>query len=133
MNRRILVMALAAGLVAFSSACSTGGNKGRGSFTETDSGKTFATSPGATFDIRLKGNYTTGYSWNIVTCDKNIVQPTSSQYTPNQPQLTGSGGVQHYTFNIVGKGQTTLKIAYQRVWEKDVAPAQTFTLQIDSK
>ncbi|MBI5820131.1 MAG: protease inhibitor I42 family protein [Verrucomicrobia bacterium] len=133
MNRRILVMALAAGLAAFSSACSTRDNKGSESFTETDSGKTFATSPGTTFDISLKGNYTTGYSWNIVTCDKSILQPAGSQYTPNQPQLTGSGGVQHYTFNIVGKGQTTLKITYHRVWEKDVAPAQTFTLQIDSK
>lgn len=133
MNRRILGMTLAAGLVAFSSACSTGDNKSRGSFTEADSGKTFATSPGATFDVDLKGNYTTGYSWNIVDCDKNIIQPAGSQYTPNKPQLVGSGGVQHYTFNIVGKGQTTLKITYHRVWEKDVAPAQTFTLQIDSK
>ena len=133
MSRRIQVIALVAGLAVFSSACSTAGGKSGGSFTEADSGKTFTTSPGAALDIHLKGNYTTGYSWNIVACDKNIVQPASSQYTPAQPQLTGSGGVQRYTFNIVGTGRTTLRITYHRVWEKDVAPAQTFTLQIDSK
>lgn len=133
MNRRIMIVMLAAGLAAFFSACSATDSKNRGSFTETDSGKTFVTSPGAMFDIDLKGNYTTGYSWNIVDCDKNIVQPTGSQYTPNKPQLVGSGGVQHYTFRIVGKGQTALKITYHRVWEKNVAPAQTFALQIDSK
>jgi len=126
-------MALAAALAAFSSACSTADGKSGGSFTEADSGKTVTTSPGATFDIHLKGNYTTGYSWNIVSCDKAIVQPASSEYTPNQPQRVGSGGVQHYTFNIIGKGRTTLKIAYHRVWEKDVPPAQTFELQIVSK
>lgn len=132
MNKRIVVMALAACLAAFSSACSTAGGKSGGSFTETDSGKTFTTSPGAVLDIQLKGNYTTGYSWNIVACDKAIVRPAKAEYTPNQPQLAGSGGVQHYTFNIVGRGQTTLKIIYHRVWEKDIPPAQTFALQIDS-
>ena len=133
MNRRILAMTLVAALAAFFSACSTAGGKSGGSFTEADSGKTFETSPGAAFDIHLKGNYTTGYSWNIASCDKNIIQPAGSKYTPSQPQRVGSGGIHHYTFNIVGKGQTTLKITYHRVWEKDVTPAQTFTLQIISK
>lgn len=119
--------------MAFSSACSTVDNKSNGSFTEADSGKTFTTSPGTTLDIHLKGNYTTGYSWNIAPCDKSIIQPAGSKYTPSQPQRAGSGGVQHYTFNIIGKGQTTLKITYNRVWEKAVPPAQTFELQIVSK
>ncbi|MBI5684782.1 MAG: protease inhibitor I42 family protein [Verrucomicrobia bacterium] len=133
MNRRMLIIALAAGLAAFPSACSTAGGQAGGSFTEADSGKNFTTSPGAALNIRLKGNYTTGYSWNIVSCDKSIIQPAGSQYIPSQPQRVGSGGVQHYTFNIVGKGQTTLKITYHRVWEKDVPPAQVFDLHIVSK
>lgn len=123
-------MALAMALAAFS--CSTTGGKSGGVFTEADSGKTFTTSPGATFDIQLKGNYTTGYSWHIVACDPSILRPAGAQYTPNQPQLAGSGGVQHYTFNVADKGVTTLKITYHRVWEKDIPPAQTFTLQIVS-
>jgi inhibitor of cysteine peptidase len=122
-----------AALAALFSACSTPDGKSGGSFTEADSGTTFTASPGAMFDIQLKGNYTTGYSWNIAACDKAVVQPGKAEYVPSQPQLAGSGGVQHYTFNIVGKGQTTLKITYHRVWEKDVPPAQTFTLQIVSK
>lgn len=133
MNKQRLITMLTAALACFSSACSTVDTPSSASFTEADSGNTFATSPGATLDIQLKGNYTTGYSWNVVACDKAIVQPGKAEYTPNQPQLAGSGGVQHYTFKIVGKGQTTLKITYHRVWEKDVPPAQTFTLQVVSK
>lgn len=104
-----------------------------GSFTMADSGKTFTTATGGTLNLELKGNYTTGYSWNIVSCDEKIIKLTDSKYTPDSLQLAGTGGMQHFTFNIVGKGQTELKITYNRVWEKDVAPAETFTLKIDSK
>ena len=126
-------MTFTAALALLSSACSTTGGKSGGSFTEADSGKTFETSPGATLDIQLKGNYTTGYSWNVAVCDNAVIQPAGAKYVPSQPQLAGSGGVQHYTFNVVGKGQTTLKITYHRPWEKDVPPAQTFALQVVSK
>jgi inhibitor of cysteine peptidase len=130
----MLIITLATSLAVFASACSTtGGGASGGSFAEADSGKTFETSPGATLDVQLKGNYTTGYSWQIADCDPAIVRPGKAEYTPNQPQLAGSGGVQRYAFNIVGKGRTTLKIIYRRVWEKDVPPAQTFTLQIVSR
>lgn len=133
MNGRLIAMILAAAMAFLSSACSTTGGASGGNFTEADSGKTFATSPGAALDIQLNGNYTTGYSWNIVTCDNAIIQPAGAKYVPSQPQLAGAGGVQHYTFNVVGKGQTTLKITYHRVWEKDVPPARIFTLQVVSK
>ncbi|MEI6057170.1 MAG: protease inhibitor I42 family protein [Lentisphaerota bacterium] len=118
------------------SACCMICSKKDGTFTEADSGKTFATSPGSTLNIDLKGNYTTGYSWNVVSSDKKIltVSPDSKYVSDTfSPGMTGVGGVQHYIFNVVGKGQTELKITYNRVWEKDIAPAQIFTLNIDSK
>jgi inhibitor of cysteine peptidase len=133
MNKPTLITTLAATLAVFSSACSTVDTQSSGNFTEADSGKTFTTAPGGTLDIRLKGNATTGYSWNVAACDKAVIQLANSQYVPNQPHLAGSGGVQHYTFKIVGKGRTMLKVTYQRVWEKDVPPAQTFELQVVSQ
>ncbi|HBM15598.1 MAG TPA: hypothetical protein DD381_04525 [Lentisphaeria bacterium] len=116
--------------------CIFSGSKKDGSFTEADSGKTFSTMPGSTLNIDLKGNYTTGFSWNIVSCDESILKVSpDSKYVSDtfKPGMVGVGGVQHYIFNVVGKGQTELKITYNRVWEKDVAPDQIFTLKIDSK
>ena len=133
MNRRILAKILATALAAFSFACFIAGCKSSGTFTEADAGRTFKTSPGAAFDVQLKGNYTTGFSWDVAPYDGAIVQIAGGQYVPNQPQKPGSGGVQHYAFNVVGKGRTTLQIIYHRAWEKNVPPALTFTLQIDSK
>lgn len=132
MNRKALVTTLVTALAVFSFACVSMG-VGGGSFTEADSGKTFTTSPGDDLDIRLKGNYTTGYMWEIADCDKAIVQSVRTRYLQNQPQLVGAGGVHQFTFTIAGKGRTTLKFVYRRPWEKDIPPAQTFTLQIDSR
>ncbi len=132
MNRKGLVTFFATALAVFSFACASVG-VGGGTFKETDSGKTFTTSPGDDLDIRLKGNYTTGYMWEIVNADKAILKAGETKYILNQPQLVGAGGVQQFKFSIVGKGKTTLKIIYHRTWEKDIPPAQTFTLQVDSK
>ena len=131
MNKRTLATLLATALAAFLLASFTTGCKG--SFTEADSGKTLTTAPGGMFDVQLKGNYTTGFTWDVADCDMNIVQIKSAEYVPNKPQLAGSGGVQHYAFGVVGRGQTTLKIVYHRAWERNIPPALTFMLKIDSK
>lgn len=132
MNRKALVTILATALAVFSSGCSMLG-MGGGSFTEADAGKTFTTAPGETLDIRLKGNYTTGYSWDVADCDMSIVQLASAEYVPSEQRKPGAGGVQHYAFSIVGKGETTLKIVYHRAWERNSPPALTFMLKIVSK
>lgn len=137
MKIKVLMTLLAVTLLS-GCCCLFSGGKKDGSFTEVDSGKTFSTAPGSTLNIDLKGNYTTGYSWNVVSSDKKIltVSPDSKYVSDSdnyKPGMTGVGGVQHFIFNVVGKGQTELKITYNRVWEKDVAPAQIFTLSIDSK
>ena len=44
--------------------------------------------------------------------------------------LVGGGGT--YTFRYVGAeaGTTTLELIYHRSWETDVAPLETFTLEV---
>lgn len=132
MKKKLFLTAFVIGLAALVSSCCMICSKD-GSFTMADSGKTFTTATGGTLNLDLKGNYTTGYSWNIVSCDEKILKLVDSPYIPDSTQLAGAGGVQHYKFSIVGAGQTELKITYNRVWEKDEAPAGTFTLLIDSK
>jgi inhibitor of cysteine peptidase len=40
----------------------------------------------------------------------------------------GGGGAHEWNFRAVGKGTGTLSLGYRRPWEKDAAPAKTFTL-----
>jgi len=134
MKIKVLITLLT--VTVLSGCCCIFSGKKDGTFTDADSGKTFSTRPGSTLNIDLKGNYTTGYSWNVVSCDESILKVSpDSKYVSDTfaPGMVGVGGVQHYIFNVVGKGQTELKITYNKVWEKDVAPDQAFTLKIDSK
>ncbi len=132
MRKKLLLPAFVMGLSVLLSACCMVCSKNE-TFTIADSGKTFTTSKGDTINVDLKGNYTTGYTWNIVSCDDKVIKMTKNAYAPDSLQLAGSGGMQHYQFSVVGTGKTKLKITYNRVWEKDMAPEKTFILTIDSK
>src|SRR5450830_992518 len=45
------------------------------------------------------------------------------------PQTVGGGGTDTFTFKAVGKGTTTISLAYARPWES-VPPAQTRTITV---
>jgi inhibitor of cysteine peptidase len=88
---------------------------------------------GQALEISLEGNPTTGYAWEV----KKSGEPTlKSQGGPTYVQaetgatVVGGGGT--YTFSYVGadKGTATLELIYHRSWETDVAPLETFTLEV---
>ena len=87
---------------------------------------------GETFEIILEANATTGFSWDIAEIDEDIVQFLESEYVAdsNAEQLPGKGGKTIFRFQAVGSGETTLKLVYQRPWEKDVEPLETHVVQV---
>jgi len=87
---------------------------------------------GDTFEITLDANATTGYSWELVEIDDDVVQLTESEYVadPNAEGLDGKGGKAVFRFQAVGSGETTLKWVYHRSWEKDVEPLKTHIVQV---
>ena len=95
---------------------------------------TFTTSVGETFTLELDANATTGYSWSQKIKDTNVVTYVTNLYVAKvtDPQIVGSGGTDTFTFKAVGKGTTTITLAYARVWES-VTPAQTRTITITVK
>ena len=50
-------------------------------------------------------------------------------FTPSSSAI-GAGGTQAFRFKAIGTGQTTLTLVYRRPWENNVAPTQTFTIQV---
>jgi len=47
--------------------------------------------------------------------------------------LVGLGGQVRFIFNATKAGSTTLELVYHRPWETNVAPLQTFTIQVTVK
>ncbi len=96
-------------------------------------GSTIDVKNGDTIKLSLKGNITTGFSWEIASIDQDyLVQEGDMEYSdmPNPKNLTGTPGIFNYSFKAVKQGETSLKIIYHQPWEKDVEPYDTFTLNI---
>ncbi len=68
---------------------------------------------GETFTISLESNPTTGYAWEFAEpLDESILESRGSEYEADQPQAVGSGGTEHFSFEAVGEGSTTIELEY---------------------
>lgn len=88
---------------------------------------------GRTLVVRLQGNVTTGYAW---TCTANGAPVTEVVGEPEYvaglaPRgKVGTGGTHVFRFRAAQKGQTELRFAYARSWEKDVPPVNTASVSV---
>ena len=75
------------------------------------------------FVVKLGANPTTGYQWEVVEFDKNLLTLTSSQFQKPQSKLMGAGGQMLFTFSLnKGKkypGETSMVFKYARSWEPE--------------
>jgi inhibitor of cysteine peptidase len=94
-------------------------------------GRTINLRVGDGVKVTLAENPTTGYKWELVAKPEPICVIVSDAYVANtNGGMAGSGGVHNWNFRAVDKGTATVGLAYRRPWEKDAAPAQTFTLTL---
>lgn len=94
-------------------------------------GRTINLRVGDGVKVTLAENPTTGYRWEFLAKPEPICVIVSDAYEANTNSATvGSGGVRNWNFRAVEKGTGTVSLGYRRPWEKDVAPAQTFTLTL---
>lgn len=95
-----------------------------------DSGRRIELAKGRVLAVSLKGNPTTGYTWEVVGVDKHVLaQEGKAEFKP-QSDLIGAPGVETFRFKAAGAGETFLKLVYRRPWEKDVEPVRTFSLRV---
>ncbi len=98
--------------------------------TANDNGRSIELQVGQVLAFTLDANPSTGYSWEMTKIDQKILQQIGeAEFTPDST-LPGAGGQQVFRFKAVSAGQTALNLIYHRTWEKDVAPLQTFSLQV---
>ena len=97
----------------------------------TDPKETIKVSPGASFDIVLASNPTTGYSWGPAkVSDDKVVKFVSSKFIAKKSRLAGSGGKEVWTFSALAPGKTTILLQYKRPWEKDKVPIEEVTFTV---
>ena len=85
---------------------------------------------GAVVELSLPSNPTTGYIWSYsASPDQNVLAETS-HFSIAASQAIGSGGDEHWVFQAVGAGTTSLNLAYARPWEKSAQPAKTYSVEI---
>ena len=82
------------------------------------------------FQVVLKSNPTTGYSW-MPKFDSRYIKLVNSRYVPYKtaPNIVGSGGVQIFTFKAIKRGFSRITFEYQRSWET-VPPIKVETYNI---
>ncbi|HZQ05820.1 MAG TPA: protease inhibitor I42 family protein [Anaerolineae bacterium] len=103
--------------------------------TKADNKSSVMLNVGDTLSIALDSNPSTGFSWQVAQDDKAVLAPLGdSQFAlpAGTTPVPGAGGTQTFSFQAVGKGQTTLTLIYIRPWEKSVTPTpdDTFTVTV---
>ncbi|HZK93014.1 MAG TPA: protease inhibitor I42 family protein [Prolixibacteraceae bacterium] len=70
------------------------------------------------FQIELDSNPTTGFAWKWTNKESvSIVDSTGTEYIPDAPSLTGSGGKEIWKFTGMKSGTDTIKMEYCRPWD----------------
>jgi inhibitor of cysteine peptidase len=95
-----------------------------------DNGREITLQKGQTLTIKLEGNPTTGYSWEVVESEDAILQQVGEPEFEAESDLLGAPGTQTLRFEAVETGQMELKLVYRRSWETDMEPLETFTVHV---
>ena len=87
---------------------------------------------GETLLIRVAGNPTTGYSWQIAgISDPTILSLQGDiEYEPKEPALLGAPGTFLIRVSGLREGRATLELVYRRPWEKDQPALRVVSIDI---
>ena len=137
----LTMIALAALGVAVISGCakpadSKGGGEGSGAVvvTKSEADKTVTAAPGQTLEVVLDANPSTGYTWEVVESPEFLTSEGEPTFESEAEEgQVGAGGKQTLKFAVTATGKGELSLEYVRPWENDVAPAETFKVEVESK
>lgn len=94
---------------------------------------------GATFDVRVAGNVTTGFQWKVqepldphLSLDSDAYETDPNPPGPGGAVKAGVGGTHRFTFKGVSAGVATVRLRYARSWEKG-PPARVQTYEVTVK
>jgi len=115
-------------VLSFSSCLVTGK-----ALTEKNNGDSFNLEINDVINIRLISNPTTGYRWVLSEkIDDSIISLIDSEFIQSKKdkELVGTGGYEIFSFKAISKGKTSIILNYERPWEEEVEPLETFEITV---
>jgi inhibitor of cysteine peptidase len=97
---------------------------------EGSNGKTLTVARDTSFTIALKGNASTGFSWNIRELDTTRLCTSGQGRFIGRDTIPGTSGTFYLDFIPVKKGVSTIRLVYSREWETDIPPEDSFSVTI---
>lgn len=99
--------------------------------TETNKDGVIKITKGETLEVRLPGNPTTGYTWEVTQIDRAVLDPLGEpEFIQDDGGGVGAGGRLVLRFKASQPGECFLRLDYRRPWEVGVAPEQVFELLV---
>ncbi len=98
---------------------------------ETMNGEAIELENGEKFIISLPGNPTTGYNWELINYDDQIIRLVGEPDFQPDSRALGAGGMFFFTFEAINPGETTVALFYHRSWETDVPPEKEFSVFVN--
>ena len=129
MNRFVSLAMIGCVLAFCLSACESSDNTVY--LSDSDSGRTITLNRGDGMEVTLSGNPTTGYAWQLVSVDAQVLaQDRDPVYYPAS-DMVGAGGSYVFHFKAMGSGQTTLNLANRRSWNGETAGTFRVTIIVN--
>lgn len=98
--------------------------------TERDHGRTVTVAAGEQVTLRLEGNPTTGYLWELLRYNQELLSLVGETGFVRDADRPGAGGRFVFRFAPRAVGESRLQLAYLRPWEKKVRPLRTFEVVV---
>jgi inhibitor of cysteine peptidase len=99
-------------------------------FDADDDGSRATLGVGDTFEVRLAGNPSTGYMWEVEPNAEPVCRMVGEPEFIPESTLVGAPGEFVFDFEVVSIGSEDLKLVYHRSWE-DAEPLDTFGLTLN--
>jgi inhibitor of cysteine peptidase len=98
-----------------------------------EAGSSVEAASGASLELTLESNPTTGYRWEVrEMSDPTVVELVGDEYIGPDTTLVGAGGVQVLTFRALDPGTSQVDLWYIRSFDDPPAPADevAFTVTV---
>lgn len=88
---------------------------------------------GKTFEVKLRGNYTTGYTWSVENISApSVIELVGEDYIIDSQELIGSGGTAIFTFKTKETESSSLTFINSRSWDtKDIVGKIKYLITVE--
>ena len=104
--------------------------------TEKDNNSTVELSKGDVLAVMLEFSPGTGYSWQIVKNDANLLEPQGEPAISagtEQRNMPGAAEQATFRFRALKSGTTVIALHHKRPWEKEKEPLKVFSITVKIK